>query len=524
MVKRIGVCVEATYAEEFTFGFVMYGKTDPYKTGTHVTQKITSNGVEVTIDIDEINWSSDDAEIGQMFFEFPQKLSYAKTSIILYVRDGFALPPLEQDEPLDTTTDAYKNMIASSLVQAGDCTRIKQALIDAKNGKQITIAYIGGSITQGAGAVPASKKCYAYQSFCGFARETGVDEKNLRFVRAGIGGTPSELGVLRYEKDVCNLGEVQPDIVVVEFAVNDEGDETKGECYEGLVRKILQSPNNPAVVLLFAVFSDDFNLQERLMPVGKNYNLAMLSIKNAVTKQFYLAKNDGRIVSKGQFFYDVFHPSNCGHTIMAECLNYFWHFANTQIDKPCTPCANKKNAILPKAVYSDIYESVKLYEKNHSEGLKNLDVGDFVHTDKDLQLVERNYDSVPTPQFVDNWMYNAGKNRPMTFTFTGRVLMLIIKDSANQNFGVADVFVDDKKMRSIDPKLVGWTHCNAVRIWQDESCAQNGTPQNACAQAGAQNGAHAKEHHVKICMQNADEQKQFTILGIGIVHQFLEKI
>ena len=39
------------------------------------------------------------------------------------------------------------------------------------------------------------------------------------------------------------------------------GDETKGECYDSLVRKILSAGNSPAVILLFAVFSDDWNLQ-----------------------------------------------------------------------------------------------------------------------------------------------------------------------------------------------------------------------------------------------------------------------
>lgn len=44
----------------------------------------------------------------------------------------------------------------------------------------------------------------------------------------------------------------QPDIIVIEFAVNDEGDETKGDCYESLVRKALKLPWKPGSY--FAVF------------------------------------------------------------------------------------------------------------------------------------------------------------------------------------------------------------------------------------------------------------------------------
>ena len=150
------------------------------------------------------------------------------------------------------------------------------------------IAFIGGSITQGAGAIPIHTECYAYKTFQGFCRLAGKGtEENVHYIKAGVGGTPSELGMLRYERDVLRGGSVEPDIVVVEFAVNDEGDETKGECYDSLVRKILSAGNSPAVILLFAVFSDDWNLQERLEPVGMAYDLPMVSIKDAVTEQFY---------------------------------------------------------------------------------------------------------------------------------------------------------------------------------------------------------------------------------------------
>ena len=145
---------------------------------------------------------------------------------------------------------------------------------------------------------------------------TGAKE-NLHFVKAGVGGTPSELGMIRFDRDVRH-GEQDPDVVIVEFAVNDEGDETKGDCYESLVRKILKLKSKPAVILLFSVFADDYNLQKRLMPVGYQYDLPMVSVKNAVTPQFY--DKDKRVVTKNQFFYDMFHPSNLGHTIMADCL------------------------------------------------------------------------------------------------------------------------------------------------------------------------------------------------------------
>lgn len=83
--------------------------------------------------------------------------------------------------------------------------------------------------------------------------------------------------------------------------VNDADDETEGVCYESLVLKALTSAGSPAVILLFSVFENDWNLQERLAPVGWHYGLPMVSIKDAVTEQFKLTKAEGNILS-GPFY------------------------------------------------------------------------------------------------------------------------------------------------------------------------------------------------------------------------------
>lgn len=177
--------------------------------------------------------------------------------------------------------------------------------------------------------MPINTGCYAYKSYCGFKDKYGTGN-NVHFIKAGVGGTPSELGIIRFERDVLRDYIVEPDIVIIEFAVNDEGDETKGVFYESLIRKVLKMHCKPAVILLFSVFADDSNLQERMIPVGEYYNLPMVSIKNAVTEQFYKKDGKGRVLTKNQFFYDIYHPSNAGHKIMADCLLYLYKQAETR--------------------------------------------------------------------------------------------------------------------------------------------------------------------------------------------------
>ena len=59
------------------------------------------------------------------------------------------------------------------------------------------------------------------------------------------------------------------------------------------------------MVLLFSVFANDWNLQERLQPVGRQYDLPMVSILDAVTPQFS-GKEQKRVITKNQFFMTCF--------------------------------------------------------------------------------------------------------------------------------------------------------------------------------------------------------------------------
>ena len=65
----------------------------------------------------------------------------------------------------------------------------------------------------------------------------------VNYVNAGLSGTPSVLGVVRAERDL--FGEKQPDIIFIEFAVNDGGDQQYKDCYESLVKKCLDKENAP---------------------------------------------------------------------------------------------------------------------------------------------------------------------------------------------------------------------------------------------------------------------------------------
>lgn len=494
LVHSIGVSVETKDPEEkVDFVFQMYGK-ETTEESTTIRHTLNGNGVEERILLDEIAWSFYDREPGQIRFEFEKPEILGVANVRFFLRDGFHAPQPEEEEKIDFESEDYRRMISRSLMSAGNTARVRKAIEKAKKGNEVTIAYIGGSITQGAGAVPIHHECYAYKSYQAFSRLFGKNG-NVHYIKAGVGGTPSELGMIRFERDILRDHSLEPDIVVIEFAVNDEGDETKGICYESLVRKVLSLPGQPAVVLLFAVFASDWNLQDRLKPVGCHYDLPMVSIMDAVTPQFRLKPDTGRVLSKNQFFYDIFHPSNAGHTIMADCLTYFFERA-----AECGKAEDMTAQLLQQnPVIGGDFEKVRLLDRKENREGKEICCGSFRWKDETLQCVEMDEDLTGTAEFPYNWMYQGSREKKQPYfemKIRCKALLLVFKDSGDALFGKADVFVDGKKKLTADPLINGWVHVNPVILIQEKESSM---------------------HTVRIGMAEGEEEKNFTILGFGYV-------
>lgn len=492
LVYSIGVTAESDNNESITFDFQMYGHKDPYGSGTTLSMKVPTDGMEHVLVLKDNSWSDDDNIPGQIRFKFAHGGDMGKVTVRFYLNDGYDAPPEEELNPVDFSSAAYKNMISKSLMNKGNNARLKRAFAKARNKEDVTVAFIGGSITQGAGATPINTECYAYKIFKGFCEMTGCGlDENVHYSKAGVGGTPSELGILRYDRDVTKYGTVSPDVVVVEFAVNDEGDETKGDFYDSLVRKIYNGPGKPAVILLFAVFSNDFNLQDRLKPVGFAYDLPMVSTKDSVSPQFMLKSGEGKVVAKSQYFYDCFHPTNVGHTIMADGVIYLFHV----IDEASEVDTEFDIANI-KAHFSSEFENIIVCDRKDNSVDAFIYEGSFTEKDKVIQAVERDLDLTVTPQFPDNWLYKGAEGKkavPFSVDVFCSAFVIIYKDSSDVFVGEADVFCDGEKKLTINPREIGWTHSNPLIVIR---------------------ASERKVHHIEVVPK--DPSKDFTVLGFGI--------
>ncbi len=112
------------------------------------------------------------------------------------------------------------------------------ALIRLKEGQEVRIAYLGGSITQADGWRPKTLAWF---------RKTYPNAKIVE-IHAAIGGTGSDLGVFRLRQDVLAH---KPHLLFVEFAVNDSGQSPEAiwRGMEGIVRQTWR--DDPAIDICF---------------------------------------------------------------------------------------------------------------------------------------------------------------------------------------------------------------------------------------------------------------------------------
>lgn len=107
----------------------------------------------------------------------------------------------------------------------------------ASKGERLTVVFFGGSLTWGANA--SDPQLTSYRARMGAYLQERYPKSSFRFRDAAIGGTGSELGMFRLERDVLAC---RPDLVFLDFTANDGIDEKNLrylKSYETLLRKMI---------------------------------------------------------------------------------------------------------------------------------------------------------------------------------------------------------------------------------------------------------------------------------------------
>lgn len=175
LVHSIGVVIKTGNENAGKINFVLhhYGKQSKYESGTQLRIACPTDGTEVIVELGDFQWSQDDDVPGKFAFEFDHPGELATASVKFYLNDAYKVPEISPEPPVAFGSEGYQAMIRKSLLRKGNNQRLKSAIEKAERGEDVTIAYIGGSITQGAGAKPIHTHSYAYKSYLKFREMFG---------------------------------------------------------------------------------------------------------------------------------------------------------------------------------------------------------------------------------------------------------------------------------------------------------------------------------------------------------------
>ncbi|MBM3500746.1 MAG: SGNH/GDSL hydrolase family protein, partial [Armatimonadetes bacterium] len=205
-------------------------------------------------------------------------------------------------------------------------------------GGPVTVAYIGGSITAQDGWRPFTTK-WLQEQFKGL---------EIKEVNAAIGGTGSLLGVFRLQKHVLQS---DPDLVFVEFAVNDNGtpDDSVHATMEGIVRQCWAREKKPDLVFTFTTAHTLQVPTARHQAVADAYGIPTVDFQKSVQAVCLPGLIDWEILAG-----DRVHPNSWGHAIYAATLATFLkqQLALTEAVPP--PDA------LPAPAFSGAYQTARL--------------------------------------------------------------------------------------------------------------------------------------------------------------------
>lgn len=353
----------------------------------------------------------------------------------------------------------------------GDLSRLANVLRKAQNGEEITIGFLGGSITEGRGA-SGVESCYVSQVYRWWY-ETFPQAK-IQVINAGVGGTSSYLGVHRVDAELLVH---QPDLVFMEFAVNDTFSEFCMSSYENLIRKILAADSNPALVLLFATNAVGDSSQAVQAALGQYYCLPMISYGKAVTPEIEAGSFTWADIAE-----DTVHPNDWGHAIFAGLITTFLEDVYAQLDTIEINEEHLTRYELPKPSTPQIYQNAHIESAATIQPLEVLgyDVYDF------------NY------HFGNNW-YAVQDGAYISFVVQAQNIGILYQRTVEGSFGQYDVYIDDVYVKTLDGNFVEFygTETDTEELYKSE----NGEP---------------ALHTIKIVKNPASVNSDFVIIGLLI--------
>ena len=333
-----------------------------------------------------------------------------------------------------------QEVLDRSVLYEGDMARVATFLKKAMRKEKVVIGFIGGSITQGSSA-SNNKNKYAERFITWF--KATFPNTPVEYVNAGLGATDSLMGVHRVENDLLKY---DPDLVFVEFTVNDPDTTQYRDSYEGLMRKILKT--DAAVIAIQMMNQSGTNTARQHSPVVRNYDIPTISYKWALWPN-----SATKVYQWSEISPDSIHPNDKGHAIVCELLIHYINTVRAQITKAPAPVTT-----LPAAVTDNSYENAVLLNATNTTP-SNL--GGFAK-------------KADTPQFPNGWYTSNGNNKTFTIEVTDcKNLSLLYWKQAGVS-GTAIVKVDGKAIDTVQSdNSVSWNYAQTLDLIKGKTAGKH---------------------------------------------------
>ena len=368
---------------------------------------------------------------------------------------------------------AAEDMLPLLMYTQGNPARIAKVIKKLQAGEEVTIAYLGGSITQGTGA--DNENCYAALTTKWI--ESQYPDAKVNYVNAGIGATGSYIGVHRCDAQVLSHDH---DLVFIDFSVNDESQNNAINklTYEGLIRKIWKHSSDPGIICIAMTQDNGTSVQDCHGEVTEKYSVPFVSYHDAMLN--FLNTTD---VQWSDISGDNIHPNMSGHAILSAMLTTYLQYITDNLDS----IDDTDPELAPAGDEGAKYENAVLLTTDEAQPvttgafeMKQMEFGGF----KNPWIAKLPADAEITDDdafVIEVEAQNIG----------------LLYAKLTSNAGMADVYVDDELVATINADFTGgWG--NYVQFAQVKSFMTSG------------------KHTLKIVPKAGAEGKPFAFYISGI--------
>ena len=338
--------------------------------------------------------------------------------------------------------------------------------------KKLNVGYFGGSITKGVGASNASTT--SWRALTTSWLKTNFPAANITEVNAAIGGTGSVFGAYRLVDDL-KLKTIQPDLLFIDFAINDQYDgitvaEVKSYI-ETIIRTVYEYSPYCDIIMVYTTDRSRLNKTDSTNypclaaqhTVATTYGLTEIYVGKLLCEEYSITSTT--TWDNSNLFADIVHPVDAGH---AKYAGYITSVLNTELSKNLNPYGYVKHSI-PSASYSPLSYTAR-YFFNASKGKTT---GFNLHEDTNLD--EKGY-----------LKPNAGETgAKVKFTFVGTGLQLwtyartvsstikVTVDGSSTNYTIQRGGSDGNKPYRVASGLSNTTHTVTIEVTATSSTSSS---------------------------------------------------